>query len=84
MVKADAMKSHANTDAKVLSPFLKKHVHTLVNKQKTGELNVVCGWGAGRGEEGVIVTEKYGTPWGRVKKIKDNSCFSQKPPYLGF
>lgn len=77
---AYAMKTHA----KVLSPLLNKHVHSLVNKQKTGELSVVYGWGVGRDEEGVIVTEKCGTPWGRVRKIKDSSCFSQKPPYLGF
>lgn len=73
------MKTHADRGSKVLSPLLRKHVHSLMNKQKIGELRVSHVDG-GRGGERFIVTEKYGTHWNMVGKIS----LSDKPPYLGF
>ena len=68
-MKSYAMKTHADRGSKVLSPLLRKLVHSLMNKQKIGELRVSCVDG-GRGGERVIVTEKYGTHWSRVGKIR--------------
>lgn len=75
------MKTYADIESKVLSPLLKKHFHTLINKQKTSELKLSC-VDEERDGEGAIVTKVYGISWSSVGKIRDSS--SQKPAYLGF
>lgn len=54
-MKAYPRKTHADT--KVLRSLLKKHFHSQMKKQKTGELRVSCVDG-GRSGKGVMVTEK--------------------------
>lgn len=62
---------------KVLTSLLKKHVHSQMKKQKTGELKVsrVSGkWG----REGIIGTERYERPWENVGEIRERTAFPRK------
>ena len=63
-------------------PLLEKHIRSFVNEQKTGELRV--SWVDGGGMKESRWQKSMGHFGGRVGKIRNTRCFSQKASSLGF
>ena len=66
---------------KVLRSLLKKHVHSQMKKQKTGELKASRVSGK-RGREAIIGTERYERPWENVGEIRESTAFPRKSHHM--